>query len=86
MSRIYKSLLALPIVLLSSCFECEQCHQVKIYDGDQIGLINVTDQAEVCTRSEKRALEKTDFESFDDGGDYRQFWVCDVLVDKSEEE
>lgn len=82
-SLLFISLLFLSF--LSSCFECETCHRVKVYDNATTGVFDVPDIQEVCSRSERRTLLKSEFEGIDAGGSFKSFWVCDVLVDKEDD-
>lgn len=68
-----------------SCQHCEMCHQVKVYDDAPIGAQKVIQIKESCTRKERRQLKKQDVRGADDGGPFRTFWTCDLLVDKSDD-
>lgn len=71
--------------IFSSCQQCEMCHQVKVYDNAPIGTQEVIQVKESCSRKERRQLKKQDVTNTDSGGDYRSFWTCDLLVDKTDE-
>ena len=64
---------------MSSCFECETCHKIKVYEDAQTGTFDVPTIQEVCTRKERKTLLKDEFEGVDGGGNFKTFWVCDIL-------
>jgi len=73
---IFISVLFTILGLLSSCNTCYTCQQSSIIDGGDTSLKGqhtVLEIREVCSRSERRNLEKSEQEN----ANGRVFWTCD---------
>lgn len=80
MKKYISIIISLALVsFLSSCFECETCHRVKFYDDAPTGKFDIPEKKEVCSRLERKTLLKDEFEASDEGGNFKSFWVCDIL-------
>ena len=80
---IFISILGAILSLLSSCNTCYTCQQSRIQDGDDLSLRGeheVLEIREVCSRSERRQLEK----SSQNNADGNVFWTCDKNKDLEE--
>ena len=77
---IFISVLTAIFGLLSSCNTCYTCQQSSIEDGDDISLRGqhtVLEIREVCSRSERRNLEKSE----QNNANGSIFWTCDKNED-----
>ena len=77
---LFVSVLAVILGSFSSCNTCYTCQQNSISDGGDTSLRGnhvIVEVREVCSRSERRQLEK----SSQDNADGRIFWTCDRTED-----
>ena len=77
---IFISVLATILGLLSSCNTCYTCQQSSVEGGEDLSLRGqhtVLEIREVCSRSERRNLEKSE----QNNANNRVFWTCDKNKD-----
>ena len=74
------SIFAAVLGTFSSCNECYTCQQSEVLDGAERGTHRVLEIREVCSRSERRKLEKNS----QDNENSNTFWTCDKNKDLEE--
>jgi len=66
------------IILLSCKKECVNCHQIKVYEGEQRGVFEILAVEEACGALEQRKFVRQANPGEDDGGKFEIFWECDL--------